>query len=265
MTGWLAAGALAAAVLVAGASPARARVAAARQREFAGRGVVTLVVVGIGGGAVAVAGTAVVPLVVGGLVAVAVVERIRRTRRAARDRDLRAAAAVELTFALAGELRAGRTPSQALAAAAPTAGPLRAAVEAAGLAASVGASPGQALLRAAREPGASRLRYVAAAWTVTETVGGRIAVVLERLSEAMDDDEELRRELTSAMAGPNATMVMLAALPVLGVALGQAVGADPVRLLLHRPIGWILAAVAAVFDGVGIWATRAIARAAVRS
>ena len=80
----------------------------------------------------------------------------------------------------------------------------------------------------------------------------------------MDDDDELRRELDAAMAGPRATMVMLGGLPLLGLGLGQAVGARPIHLLLHRPLGWGLLAGAVVLDGLGILTTRAIARAALR-
>jgi len=88
--------------------------------------------------------------------------------------------------------------------------------------------------------------------------------VLERLSEAVDDDDELRRELDSAMAGPRATMVVLAGLPLLGLALGQAVGARPLQLLLHQPVGWALVAAAAILDAVGVAITKMIARVALR-
>jgi tight adherence protein B len=191
--------------------------------------------------------------------------RARLRSRAARARAECSAATVEVTFALVGELRAGRTPAQALAAVAGFAGPLRPAIEAAHLAVAVGADAADELARAAVLPGAERLRYVAAAWSVADSAGGRVAVVLERLSEAMDDDDELRRELDAAMAGPRATMVLLAGLPLLGLALGEAVGAQPLDLLLHRPLGWGLLSAAAVLDGLGVLATRAIARLALRA
>jgi tight adherence protein B len=194
-----------------------------------------------------------------------VASHVRRSKRAARAGVEGAAATVEVTVALAGELRAGRTPAQALAAVALVAGPLRPALEAAGLAVSVGADPAGEIARAASLPGAERLRYVAAAWSVAESAGGRVAVVLERLSEAMDGDDELRRELDSAMSGPRATMVLLAALPLLGLALGQSVGADPLQLLVHRPLGWGLLVAAAALDGLGVAITQLIARAALRA
>jgi tight adherence protein B len=191
--------------------------------------------------------------------------RVPRLREAARAREAGATATVEVTFALAGELRAGQTPAQALAAVAGLAGPLRPALEAAHLAVLLGADAAGELARAASLPGAERLRYVAAAWAVADTAGGRVAVVLERLCESMDSDDELHRELQAAMAGPRATMVLLASLPLLGLALGESVGAHPLHLLLHRPLGWGLLAAAAVLDGIGVLITRAIARAAMRA
>jgi tight adherence protein B len=88
--------------------------------------------------------------------------------------------------------------------------------------------------------------------------------VLDRLAEALDGELELRQELDSALAGPRATVVLLAGLPVMGLALGQAVGARPLHLLLYRPLGWGLLAGAAVLDAAGVvvmtritrWATR---------
>lgn len=267
MTAWLAALSLAAAVAMSGRRRPAARLAAWRAPAAGGGsathgGAVWLVAAVLGSAAVA----ARLPLLPIGLFAAAgvVVMRVRRGRRAARARDQCSAASVEITFALAGELRAGRTPAQALAAVAGVAGPLRPALEAAHAAVAVGAHPADELARAALLPGAERLRYVAAAWAVAESAGGRVAVVLERLSEAMDCDDELRQELDAAMAGPRATMVLLAGLPLLGLALGQAVGASPLRLLLHRPLGWGLLTAAAVLDGLGVIATRAIARAALR-
>jgi tight adherence protein B len=249
-------------------------------RPSPGRRLATLAGVSVGSPESAMAGVIAAAVALGGalaaarlplVVAVALIGamlascRLRRARQVDRARDEGAAATVEVTVALAGELRAGRTPAQALAAVAVVAGPLRPALDAAGLAVSVGADAAGEIARAAALPGAERLRYVAAAWSVAESAGGRVAVVLDRLSEAMDSDDELRRELDAAMSGPRATMVLLAALPLLGLALGQSVGAHPLQLLLHRPIGWALLAAAATLDGLGVAITKVIARAALRT
>jgi tight adherence protein B len=130
----------------------------------------------------------------------------------------------------------------------------------------VGADPAAELRRAASAvAGAEGLACVAAAWAVAESAGGRVAVVLERLSESMDSEAELRQELDAAMAGPRATMSLLAGLPLLGLVLGQSVGARPLDLLLHRPLGWGLLASAVVLDATGVVVTRAIAVRALRA
>jgi tight adherence protein B len=59
-------------------------------------------------------------------------------------------------------------------------------------------------------------------------------------------------------------MMLLATLPALGLALGQGIGAHPLQLLLHRPLGWALLAAAAVLDLLGVVVTQSIARRALR-
>jgi tight adherence protein B len=265
MIEWLAAVAIVAAVAIPLRRPAVTRIS--------GGGPETPLVVAGGRGrwlAAAVVGSAVVAtrlsiVALGGLAVAAVVgERVRRSCAHSRSRRDCELAAIEVTVALAAELRAGRTSAEALAAVAEIAGPLRPALEAAHVAVVLGADAAQELSRAADLPGAEGLRGVSAAWAVSTSAGGRVAVVLERLSEAMDSDAELRQELAAVMAGPRATMTLLAALPALGLALGQAIGAHPLQLLVHRPLGWGLLGAAAVLDAIGVVVTQAIARRAAR-
>jgi tight adherence protein B len=267
MAEWLAALSLTAAIVLCGPRQPGRRLATLWSAPIRhnGSAMPALIAVGVAIGGALAAARVPLPLFlfVAGMATVG--WRVRRVMSAVRAREECAAATVEVTFALAGELRAGRTPVQALGAVASVAGPLRPALEAAGMAVGVGADAAEEIARAALLPGAERLRYVAAAWSVADSAGGRVAVVLERLCEAMDSDDELRRELDAAMAGPRATMVLLACLPVLGLALGQAVGAHPLQLLVHRPLGWGLLAAAATLDGLGVVVTRAIARVALRA
>jgi tight adherence protein B len=267
MVGLLAGVAAAAAVLVSGRAGGGERLRAvapvrSQPTPAPARGSIPLLT-----GAVGVAVVAGVPVPVAGAVVVTgwLLMRVRRRRRASRERAARAAATIEVTFGLADELRAGRTPDQALVAVAAVAGPLHDPLRAAASAAAVGADPALELAATARLPGAERLGAVAVAWSVAGSAGGRVAGVLDRLGRAMDDDEDLRRELQAAMAGPRATMVLLALLPLLGLALGEGVGAHPVALLVHRPIGWGLVAGAAALDVTGVWLTRAIAGTALRA
>lgn len=187
--------------------------------------------------------------------------RLRR-RRAAR---LRAAAVVDVVFALAAELRAGRPPSDALRAVSASGGPLADLLAAVALSARAGGSASAELRRLAAVPGCSALAGVAAAWSVTERVGGPVADVLDRVGRALDDDEQHRRSVEALLAGPRTTMLLLAALPLVGIALAHSLGAHPLRLLTHDRVGWSLAAGAAVLDAAGVAWARALARAAART
>jgi tight adherence protein B len=189
--------------------------------------------------------------------------RLQNLRERGQTRQARESAVVEATFALAGELRAGRTPSEALRAASATAGPLADVLHAAAESVAVGGSAAAELDAAGRLEGAARLHAVAAAWRVTESAGGRVALVLERLGEAMDRDDALRRDLEAAMAAPKATMMLLAGLPLFGLGLGEAIGAHPLHLLLYRPLGWGLLTGAVLLDAIGIVVSHQITKWAI--
>jgi tight adherence protein B len=268
MSGWLAAVLGGAAVLVAGW----------RRRPIgwshSGDGLprsgrpTTIVIVGsaAGLGSLAVASGASVPTTAAGLAATGLVLSLRRRQSRAGAIARRRAAVVDLTYAAAGELRAGREPREALRLTIPvlaTGDPQWQAAFDRDLAGPM-ASAELPLREAAGLPGADNVRYLAAALGVAQTSGGRVVAVLERLGAAMDADEELRQELDAAMAGPRASMVLLAGLPVLGIGLGQAMGAAPLRVLLHRPLGWGLLGAGTVLDLAGVGLIRLITRSALR-
>ncbi|HWC36133.1 MAG TPA: type II secretion system F family protein [Mycobacteriales bacterium] len=266
---WLAAVAVALLVVSWRPRPARARLegwrpsrqpVAAVERSI--RAADVAVAAALGSGLVAL-GLPLVIAMAGGVVPLGWA-KLRQHQAQSRVSHAREAAVAEATFALAGELRAGRTASEALRAAAATAGPLADVLLAAAASVAVGGSAAQELAAAAELPGAQRLRSVAAVWQVTESAGGRVALVLERLGEAMDRDDEVRREMEAALAAPRATMTLLAGLPLMGLLLGEAIGAHPVHLLIYRPLGWGLLAGAAVLDAIGVMVTRRISRWALR-
>lgn len=268
MTLWLAAATAAVVVALLRPRPARQRLAEwadTSAQSTSGRGIrfEDLVVAAAVGSVLVALRLPLVIAMAGGLLPVGW-QRIRATQQRNSLRAAREAAVAEMTFALAGELRAGRTPSEALRAAAATAGPLADACLAASASVAAGGSAASELEVASQLPGASRLRSVAAAWRVTESAGGRVAVVLDRLGEAMDRDDQVRRELDAALAAPKATMLLLAGLPMFGIGLGEAIGAHPVHLLLYNPIGWGLLGGAALLDTAGVFVTRRISRWALR-
>lgn len=268
MTTWLAALAAVSAVALWGRASPRLRLAAlagtSSRRARDPKPGEAVLIGGLVGTALA-AGGAPLPLVVAAPLVALGAATFHRRRAAARHQQACDAAAIEVTFALAAELRAGRTPAEALRLAATAAGPLAPVLDAAVDATAAADGAARALAAAAATPDGRRLRPAAAAWTVTERFGGHVGLALERVGEAMDDADESARELDAALAGPRATVLVLALLPLVGLALGQSVGAHPLALLVHRPLGWGLLASAATLDAVGVAVMRRITRAVLNA
>ncbi len=182
-----------------------------------------------------------------------------RTRGRRRSAEARRAQVVDLLGALAAELRAGSQARLALATVCAGSGPLR---PVAAAARSPVADPATALADAAAAPGAGALADLAVAWRVVSETGAGMADVVERLAATARSDDEVRREVAAQLAGPRAAATLLSALPGAGVALGAALGADPLGFLLGAPVGraCLLAGVLLVATGTA-W-TEAVARRA---
>jgi len=166
----------------------------------------------------------------------AVVARRRlRERAGARAR----AAAVDAVVGLATDLRAGLAVGPALAAAAPA---------------------------LSQVDGATAVTVrVAAAIELAEATGAPLADVLDRLDADLRAADRVRATATAQLAGARASAWLLAAMPVAGIGLGHGIGADPLRVLLHTPLGagCLLGAVALQLAGLA-WADR-LARIEVAS
>lgn len=205
-----------------------------------------------GGVLVALLGESVVPLILGAA-GVPLIRRVRRGREARLEGERRAAAVIALCGPLAGEVRAGRQPGEALRAAAGGGlglGETRAGVLAA---ARFGGDVPGALEEAAREPGAQGLLGLAACWRVAVDRGAGLAAGLERLEGALRAERDQRADLRAQLAGARSTAVMLAGLPVLGLLMGSALGAAPLRVLLHTGAGLGCLVVGGVLEGAGVW------------
>ncbi|HEY8983344.1 MAG TPA: type II secretion system F family protein, partial [Streptomyces sp.] len=170
--------------------------------------------------------------VIAGVAAVPLLRRLRRAAEARREREGRADAVIGLCAALAGEVRAGRQPGEALTLAAREAAGLDEARAGVLAAARFGGDVPAALAVASRQPGAEGLLGLAACWRVAVDQGAGLAAGLERVEEALRAERDQRADLRAQLAGPRATAVMLAGLPVLGIGLGAAIGADPLGVLL---------------------------------
>ncbi|GAA1993599.1 type II secretion system F family protein [Kitasatospora viridis] len=201
-----------------------------------------------------------------GVVLVVPVRRWRRSRRAGRLEQDRSAAVVELCAALAGELRSGATPEQALEAVLGAGGelPRRLGSEAAArlTAARYGADVPAALRWLATRPGGEGANAIAACWQVTTDSGTGLALALDQVAEALRADRALREEIRGELTGPRTTAVLLAALPAFGLVLGSALGASPVRILLHTSVGAVCLVGGALLETAGlIWTGRIIRQA----
>jgi tight adherence protein B len=168
---------------------------------------------------------------------------------------------------MAAELRAGRASAQAFAAAV-QAGPTRLSTA---LQSAVAISRrgdngdlADAVRRVAQSPGCDGLRAVVACWRVAAASGAALAPAIDRVADALQDEIDLSREVASIMAGPRATVHVLAGLPVIGLLLGTAIGARPIAFLFGSALGVGCVLGAVVLDALGVAWSRRIARRAAR-
>jgi tight adherence protein B len=197
----------------------------------------------------------------------AVVSRLRRTRPLAAARRDERARAVEACAALAGELRAGRAPADALDAAAGLAtGPSAVALRTAAGAVRLGGDPAPSLRSAPDSAVPEVLRALAACWAVCAGSGAGLAAAVERLEEGLRAEQAQRRAVDAELAGPRATAGLLAVLPAGGLLLAAGLGADPLSVLLTTPVGLLSLVVGLALDAAGVWWTgRLVASAGGRA
>lgn len=92
---------------------------------------------------------------------------------------------------------------------------------------------------------------VVAAARLAARTGAPLAAVLERIGAALAQDAEAEAQRRAALAGPRATVRLLGWLPLVGVALGWALGADPLAVLLDGGAGTLLLVAAVLLTWVG--------------
>lgn len=116
--------------------------------------------------------------------------------------------------------------------------------EAAGLPTELGSPERAALQRLvaggpadARAAEARAADAIIAATRLSAEVGAPLVDVLDRLRVALEAADELACERAAALAGPRASARILAWLPVAGLVLGAAIGADPVTVFADGGVG----------------------------
>ena len=258
--------ALAAALMIAPGQSARARLRSFAHPTAAGlalpRHVSTMGAVLLGAALGATIGGP-LPAVAAALIA-ATAHRKWTQRRQARD-DGHAgdslAAALEVLIA---ELRVGAHPAVACAVAAEEVdGPVSLVLSEAAARARLGASAAEGLH--AHQPGLdAELGRVAAAWRVAEERGVALADLLDAVRRDLTGRIRFRSRTQAGLAGARSTAAVLAGLPLLGIALGQAIGAAPLALLLRDTVGGFLLLAGTVLVCAGLWWTGRITAKAVR-
>ncbi len=190
--------------------------------------------------------------------------RYRRRRRSRRglneSRQLETAIDV-----LVGELRVGAHPAQAFAVAADeTAGPVADSCRAVAARARLGADVTAGLSGVAETSTLpAQWDRLAVCWQLASQHGLAMSTLMRAAQRDIAERQRFSEQVTSAMAGARATAAILAGLPVLSVALGQLIGADPVAFLLAGHAGgWLLlVGVTLVCSGL-LWSDRITDRAA---
>ncbi len=169
--------------------------------------------------------------------------RARARRRA--ERQL--ADALDGVASLAGDLRAGLSPHDALRAALPLLAPGVPDRDPFGTVQAATADPVRGMVA----------RRLVTAWRLAEASGAALAEVLDRLDAELRSVEQARRAAEAQTAGTRTTAMLLAALPLAGVLLGYGIGADPVQVLLHTTWGAACALGTLVLQVAGLlWSMR---------
>jgi tight adherence protein B len=221
-----------------------------------------VVIGGLGGAVLAGVGGA-----LAGALAALVVRHRRAGRRAAQHR---ATAAEQLAAAVAritDELRAGSHPAAALAGTDADGPHARSVLAPAAVAARLGDGIVPALRRGAagRPEISADVERIAMAWALAERHGIPLADLLGRAHEDIRWRVRFAATVRAQLAGPRATAAVLTTLPVLGIGLGQLIGADPIGVLRGGPLGQLLLVVGVALLAAGsAWSERILGSAVPR-
>lgn len=222
-----------AALLVAGAAalaePAPARRVAERGRTLVSHRIPVTAACAAAG--VVVLGR--VTLAVAGAMAGATAIHVLRARRAASAERRRRAAAAAYLGAVSTNLQAGATLPDALARAGEQVGEVQVRADAMRIA-------HQARTGARLEPRGPELERLGVLWPLSVSRGVPLAKLIAALRDDIDHANRHRDATRAALAGPQTTAAVLAALPVAGVLMGTAMGASPIAFLTGGGLGGVL-------------------------
>lgn len=193
---------------------------------------------------------------VGAILSTAAGARVRRRRRAQRRLDEGRAVAAALEV-LVGELGVGAHPVAAFAVAAGESdGGVGEALRAVASRARFGADVPAGIRNAATASVVPAYwNRIAVSWELAAQQGLSMAVLMRAAHRDIVDRQRFADRTHAALAGARATAGILAGLPVLGVLLGQLIGAHPLRFLLGGGLGGALLIAGVVLICAGVsWA-----------
>jgi tight adherence protein B len=184
--------------------------------------------------------------------------RLLRSRLRAAENEQRAAV-VDFCSSLRAELQAGRQPSAAIADAVWCRPELRDLAEACSRPAAAHEDPADLLSIAAHTPGREGLGALAACWRATERHGVPLTEAVCGIEDGLRAEQQRRQSLAAELAGVRATVTMLSVLPGFGLALGSALGTDPLRTMLTRPVGETCLVIGFLLEVAGLhWSDRLV-------
>ena len=199
--------------------------------------------------------------VVSAMVGALVLRAVRR-RRAERAADAHTADLLTALSVMIAELEVGAPPPRACAVAAEEVRRRRGAD--AEIARGLAAMAGRAELGGrvwASEPAASSSvmswERIGVAWQTSDSYGLPMVELMRSLRSDVLSRRQFHDRTRAGMAGPRATATVLAGLPILGIALGQGIGAHPLTVLFSPGLGGILFVVGTGLAAAGLlWSQR---------
>ena len=190
---------------------------------------------------------------------------LRRRRSIARRANAAEAATLQSALdVLVGELRVGAHPVAAFEVAASevdgaVADSLRGVAARARLGADVAAGLAS-FAASSRLP--AHWERLALFWRLAQTHGLAIATLMRAAHRDIVERERFSARVDAGMAGARTTAAVLACLPLLGIALGQLIGADPLGFLLSGGVGgWLLVGGVTLACCGLVWSDRITGRA----
>lgn len=260
MSAWAVAGALLAAATLVAPAPGRRLITASRGVRRLPSATPTVLVAAA---TVAVAALTTPAATFAGAMTAALTAIRRRRNRRLRERRALAKAMVAALQTVVGELRAGAHPVHAFATAAGESdGEVASVLGALCARARLGADVVGALdciVSTSAVP--EYWLRVAVCWRLATEHGLPMSTLMHAAQQDLTERQRFADRLDAQLAGARATAAILAGLPLIGVALGQLVGANPVRFLLGGGGGGWLLVVGVALMCVGIaWSDRLIDR-----